>query len=282
MREPTLNRRLFVNGLFRAGIYGLAFGALLPLFLILIDVFAKGLPVISWDFLVNTPKATGETGGGIANAIVGSLLLVGLATAMVVPLGVAAGVYLSEARKSRLVYFTRLAVDVLQGMPSVVIGIIAYLWLVRVMGKFTALSGGLVLALMMLPLVVRGTEEVLKLVPAHIKEASLALGVPHYRTVLRVVIPCGLPGIISAVLLGVSRIAGETAPLLFTAFGNRFLEFSPLKPVGSLPLTIFTYAMSPYQDLQAQAWGASVVLIVLVLATNIISRVVITRWKIQF
>ncbi|HNU02460.1 MAG TPA: phosphate ABC transporter permease PtsA, partial [Acidobacteriota bacterium] len=127
MREPKLRRRLFFNGLFRAGIYGLAFGALLPLFLILIDVFVKGLPVISWNFLVNTPKATGETGGGIANAIVGSLMLVTLATAMALPIGVAAGVYLSEARQSRLAYFTRLAVDVLQGMPSVVIGIIAYL-----------------------------------------------------------------------------------------------------------------------------------------------------------
>ncbi len=282
MREPSTQRRLFVNGLFRLAVWGLAFGALLPLFLILADVFRKGSGVLSWDFLTSLPKATGEAGGGIANAIVGTILLIGIASLLAVPLGIAAGVYLSEVRKSRLAYFTRLAVDILQGMPSVVIGIIAYLWLVRSMGKFTAFSGGLALALMMLPLVVRGTEEVLKLVPAHLKEASLALGVPHYRTVLRVVIPCGLPGIISAVLLGVSRIAGETAPLLFTAFGNRFLEFSPLKPVGSLPLTIFTYAMSPYEDLQAQAWGASVVLILLVLVTNVIARIVITRWKIQF
>jgi len=271
-----------VNGLFRFAICGLAAAALVPLFLILADVFRKGSGVLSWDFLTSLPKATGESGVGIANAIVGTLMLIGIASLLAVPLGIAAGVYLSEVRKSRLAYFTRLAVDILQGMPSVVIGIIAYLWLVRSMGRFTALSGGMALALMMLPLVVRGTEEVLKLVPAHLKEASLALGVPHYRTVLRVIIPCGLPGIISAVLLGVSRIAGETAPLLFTAFGNRFLEFSPLKPVGSLPLTIFTYAMSPYEDLQAQAWGASVVLILLVLVTNIISRIVITRWKIQF
>lgn len=282
MREASIHRRLFVNGLFRFTVYGLAAGALLPLFLILTDVFRKGFRVINWQFLTSMPKATGESGGGIANAIVGTVLLIGIASVLAVPLGIAAGVYLSEVRKSRLAYFTRLAVDILQGMPSVVIGIIAYLWLVRSMGRFTALSGGVALALMMLPLVVRGTEEVLKLVPAHLKEASLALGVPHYRTVLRVVIPCGLPGILSAVLLGVSRIAGETAPLLFTAFGNRFLEFSPLKPVGSLPLTIFTYAMSPYEDLQAQAWGASVVLILLVLAANVIARIVITRWKIQF
>jgi phosphate transport system permease protein len=282
MREPSIQRRLLVNGLFRFAICGLAAAALVPLFLILADVFRKGSGVLSWDFLTSLPKATGESGGGIANAIVGTLMLIGIASLLAVPLGIAAGVYLSEVRKSRLAYFTRLAVDILQGMPSVVIGIIAYLWLVRSMGRFTALSGGMALALMMLPLVVRGTEEVLKLVPAHLKEASLALGVPHYRTVLRVIIPCGLPGIISAVLLGVSRIAGETAPLLFTAFGNRFLEFSPLKPVGSLPLTIFTYAMSPYEDLQAQAWGASVVLILLVLVTNIIARIVITRWKIQF
>ena len=282
MREPSTHRRLFVNGLFRLAVWGLAIGALLPLFLILADVFRKGFRVISWQFLTSLPKATGEAGGGIANAIAGTLLLIGLAALAAVPLGIAAGVYLSEARKTRLAYFTRLAVDILQGMPSVVIGIIAYLWLVRSMGRFTALSGGVALALMMLPLVVRGTEEVLKLVPAHLKESSLALGVPHYRTVLRVVIPCGLPGILSAVLLGVSRIAGETAPLLFTAFGNRFLEFSPLKPMGSLPLTIFTYAMSPYEDLQAQAWGASVVLILMVLAANVVARIVITRWKIQF
>jgi phosphate transport system permease protein len=282
MRTPSTRRRLFVNGLFQFAIYGLALGALLPLFLILADVFQKGFRVLNWQFLVSLPKATGESGGGIGNAIVGTLMLIGIASLLAVPLGIAAGVYLSEVRKSRLAYLTRLAVDILQGMPSVVIGIIAYLWLVRSMGKFTALSGGVALALMMLPLVVRGTEEVLKLVPGYLKEASLALGVPHYRTVLRVVIPCGLPGIISAVLLGISRIAGETAPLLFTAFGNRFLEFSPLKPVGSLPLTIFTYAMSPYEDLQAQAWGASVVLILMVLLTNIFARIVITRWKIRF
>jgi phosphate transport system permease protein len=282
MREPSTHRRLLVNRLFRLAVWGLAAGALLPLCLILADVFRKGSGVLNWDFLTSLPKATGESGGGVANAIVGTLMLIGIASLLAVPLGIAAGVYLSEARQSRLAYFTRLAVDILQGLPSVVIGIVAYLWLVRTMGRFTALSGGVALALMMLPLVVRGTEEVLKLVPVHLKEASLALGVPHYRTVLRVVIPCGLPGIISAVLLGVSRIAGETAPLLFTAFGNRFLEFSPLKPVGSLPLTIFTYAMSPYEDLQAQAWGAAVVLILLVLVTNIVARIVITRWKIQF
>ena len=282
MIKSRIHRRLFLNTAFRLLIFGLSAAALLPLFLILADVFYKGIGVINWNFLVSLPRATGEKGGGISSAIVGTLMLVGLAIGLAVPLGMAAGIYLAEVRRSRLAYFTRLAVDVLQGMPSVVIGIVAYAWLVRPMGKFTALSGGVALALMMLPLVVRGTEEVLKLVPATLKEASAALGVPHYRTVLRVIIPCGLPGIISAVLLGVSRVAGETAPLLFTAFGNRFLELSPLKQVGALPLTIFTYAMSPYEDLQAQAWGAAVVLIVIVLATNIISRIVITRWKIQF
>lgn len=282
MKIKSIRRRRFFNVFFKGLIFCLAALSLVPLFIILFQVFQKGLPAVNWDLLVNIPKATGVPGGGIANAIIGTLMLISLASLLAVPLGVSAGVYLSEVRRSRLAYFTRLAVDVLQGMPSVVIGIIAYLWIVRSMGKFTAISGAVALALMMLPIIVRNTEEVLKMVPADLKEAALALGVPRYRTILKVVIPAGLSGITSGVLLGVARIAGETAPLLFTAFGNRFLEFNPLRPVGSLPHTIFTYAVSPYEDLQQIAWGASVVLIVMVLLINIIARVVAKRWKVQF
>lgn len=282
MIESKTRWRLARNGLFKTLIGGLSLLSLLPLCLILFQVFQRGLRFVNWDLLLNLPKPTGEPGGGVANAIVGTLMLVLNASLLAVPLGVGAGVYLTEHRRTRLATFTRLAVDILQGMPSVVLGIVAYIWLVRPMGRFSALSGSLALALMMLPLVVRGTEEVLKMVPAYLKEASLALGVPNFRTILRVILPVGIPGIVSGILLGVSRIAGETAPLLFTSFGNRFHEFNPLKPVSALPMVIFNYAMSPYEDLQNIAWGASVVLILIVLAMNIISRLVAKKWKVQF
>lgn len=280
--DAHIRYRILRDRLFHVGVFALSFIALIPLFLILIQVFRKGIGLLSWDFITNLPKPTGETGGGISNAIVGTGMLVSMAFVMAVPLGVAAGIYLSHVRKSRIAYFTRLAVDVLQGMPSVVLGIVAYLWVVKSTRQFSAFSGSVALALMMLPIVVRSTEEVLKLVPGYLQEAALALGVPRYRAILRVVIPAGLPGIVSGVLLAVARIAGETAPLLFTAFGNRFMEYSPARPVNALPMVIFGNAMSPYEDLQQIAWGASVVLILLVLGTNIVSRMIARKWKIQF
>jgi phosphate transport system permease protein len=282
MVEKSIKVRIAKNKIFKFIVYLLSFLTLAPLFLILFFVFQKGLRVINWNFLTQLPKPVGVEGGGIFNAIIGTLFLIIIASCIAVPLGMTAGIYLSEYRRTKLSYITRITVDILYGTPSIVIGIIAYLWIVVPMRKFSALSGGIALGLMMLPIVVRNTEEVLKLIPDYLKEASLSLGVPHYKTILKVVVPAGIPGIISGILLGISRIAGETAPLLFTAFGNPFLTFNIMKPMNSLPLLIFNYAMSPFEEWQTIAWGASVILIIIVLAGNIISRLVVAKWKVQF
>jgi phosphate transport system permease protein len=282
MADKNIKFRIAKNKIFKFIIYSLSFLTLTPLFLILFFVFQKGLRVINWEFLTQLPKPVGVEGGGIFNAIIGTVFLIIIASCIAVPLGITAGIYLSEYRRTKLSYITRITVDILYGTPSIVIGIIAYLWIVVPMKKFSTLSGGIALGLMMLPIVVRNTEEVLKLIPAYLKEASLSLGVPNYKTILKVVLPAGIPGIISGILLGISRIAGETAPLLFTAFGNPFLTFNIMKPMNSLPLLIFNYAMSPFEEWQTIAWGASVILILIVLLGNIISRLVVIKWKVQF
>jgi phosphate transport system permease protein len=255
---------------------------MLPLLLILVYIIGKGVSTLSWAFLVDLPKPVGEQGGGIANAIVGSLLLVGVSSLFAIPLGVSVGIYLSERRTGKLSSLARLAVEVLHGTPSIVIGIIAYLWLVMTMGRFSALSGGIALGIMMLPVIVRTTEETLKLVPESLKEASLALGVPYHRTILKVVLPAGLSGILTGVMIGVARVAGETAPLLFTAFGNPFINWDVTKPASALPLLIYNYATSPFPEWHAIAWGASCVLVALMLMLNIGARIIAGRWKVQF
>jgi phosphate transport system permease protein len=256
--------------------------AILPLFLIFFHIFREGISSINPAFFTNLPKPVGEKGGGIANAIIGSGILVLLASAMALPPGIAVGIYLAEHGKGKLGTLARLSMEVLQGVPSIVIGIIAYLWVVKPMGGFSAFSGSVALAMMMLPVIVRTTEETLRLIPASLKEASLALGAPYYLTVLKIVLPAGLSGIITGVLISVARIAGETAPLLFTAFGNPFMNMDPTKPVNSLPLIIFNYAISPYDDWHAMAWGASFVLIMFVLCLNLLSKAVSRKWKVDF
>ncbi len=260
----------------------LSFVSLVPLFLILYYIGRKGLSAINWGFFTSLPAPVGEMGGGILNALVGTGALIAVACAIAVPTGIAAGLFLSEYGKSRLAYMVRVVVEVLQGTPSIVIGIIAYLWIVVPMRGFSAFSGGAALAIMMLPVVVRSTEETLNLIPATLREASLALGVPYYKTVLKVILPAGLSGILTGVLLSVARISGETAPLLFTAFGSPFMEWNILKPMNSLPLLIFNYATSPYPDWHALAWGASFVLVVFVLLMNFVAKLVARRWKVQF
>ncbi len=255
---------------------------MLPLFFILFHIFKKGFSVISWKFLTSLPKPVGEPDGGISNAIVGTLILVSLSSIMAVPLGILAGIYLCEEGKSRIAEVVRLCIDVLQGVPSIVVGIIAYFWVVVPLGGFSALSGAVALSIMMLPMVVRSTEETLRMVPYSLREAAMALGVPYYKTVLKVVVPAGISGIATGVLVSVARVAGETAPLLFTAFGSPYMNLNIMKPINSLPLLIFNYAMSPYQDWQRTAWGASVVLIVIVLLLNLLSKLVVRRWKVQF
>jgi phosphate transport system permease protein len=221
-------------------------------------------------------------GGGISNAIIGTLMLIGVATAFSVPVGILAGIFLSENRKGRLASITRLCVETLQGVPSIVIGIIAYIWLVVSMGSFSALSGGVALGMMMLPVIITATEETLKLIPGSLKEASLALGVSYPRTILKVIVPAGVSGIVTGILLSIARVAGETAPLLFTAFGSPFMNLNILKPMNSLPLMIFNYATSPYPEWHTLAWGASFILIVFVLGLNLFTKAVIRRWKVQF
>jgi phosphate transport system permease protein len=282
MTGNHIGRRLVKDAVFKGMVCLLAFLSLLPLFLILYYITMKGIAVINWDFLANLPRPIGESGGGVVNAIVGTLMLIVLSSVISVPCGIAAGIYLSENKAGKLSNTIRLSVIVLQGTPSIVIGIIAYLWIVAPLKTFSALSGGVALSIMMLPVIIKTTEETLKLIPYHLKEASLALGVPYYRTILKVILPSGISGILTGILLSVARITGETAPLLFTAFGNQFMNVNIFKPIDSLPYRIFYYAMSPYPEWHSFAWGASFILVVLTLALNLIARGISIKWKIQF
>ena len=259
----------------------LAFACVLPLVAILLYIIRAGITKINWHFLVNIPKPVGESGGGIANALLGSMIIIGVAALIAIPIGILSGIYLNEYKKTKLAYWSRLCVDILQGVPSIVIGIVAYFWLVKPLGGFSALSGSVALAIMMLPIVVRSTEETLKLLPDSLKEAAFALGMPFHRVILKVIVPCGISGILSGVILSVARVAGETAPLLFTAFGNPYISSDVRKPMQSLPLLIFNYATSPYNDWHDLAWGASLILLLWVLLLNIITKITTRRWKVQ-
>lgn len=258
----------------------LAFACVVPLIAILLFIIRAGITKINWHFLVSLPKPVGESGGGIANALLGSVIIIIVSAVIAVPIGIMGGIYLSENRKSKLAYWARLSVDILQGIPSIVIGIVAYFWLVKPLGGFSALSGSVALAIMMLPIVVRSTEETLKLLPDSLKEAAFALGMPFHRVIFKVIVPCGISGILSGVMLSVARITGETAPLLFTAFGNPYLSTNITKPMQSLPLLIFNYATSPYNDWHDLAWGASLILLVWVLTLNIITKLTTRKWKV--
>jgi phosphate transport system permease protein len=282
MDGSSIRRRILWDKLFKGIIILLTFCSILPIFFILFFITRKGISVVNWSFFTQLPKPVGELGGGISNAILGTFILVGISTAFSVPLGILTGIFLSEYRKGRFVYFTKLSVETLQGIPSIVIGIIAYVWVVVPMGSFSALSGGVALGLMMLPIIVTSTDETLKLIPEGLREASLALGVSYPRTILKVILPAGITGILTGILLSIARVAGETAPLLFTAFGSPFMSLNTLKPINSLPLMIFNYATGPYPEWHTLAWGASFVLIVFVLGLNLLTKVVARRWKVQF
>ncbi|MFQ6105289.1 MAG: phosphate ABC transporter permease PstA [Candidatus Glassbacteria bacterium] len=280
--EGVVFIRNLKNALFKALVIILALVSTIPLLLILFYICRQGVASINWQFLVTLPKPVGEVGGGIANAMVGTLILVAISSLLSAPLGISVGIYLTEFGTGKVAEWVRMSMEVLQGIPSIVIGIIAYLWIVQPLGIFSAFSGGVALALMMLPFIVRTTEETLRLVPESVKEASLALGVPYYRTVLKVILPAGLSGIITGVLVSMTRVAGETAPLLFTAFGNPFMNYNIFKPIHSLPLLIFNYAISPYEEWHSLAWGASFVLVVFVLILNLTSKVLARRWKVRY
>ncbi|HYM21292.1 MAG TPA: phosphate ABC transporter permease PstA [Candidatus Kapabacteria bacterium] len=279
--DKSLQWRILKDKLFVVFLFLFVVLTAVPLFLILYYIVSNGIAAINWDFLTQLPKPVGEVGGGVINAIVGTLILIVTATLIATPLGVLAGVYLSEYPKTKLARTAGLFVEILQGIPSIVIGIVAYVWLVEPIGNFSALSGSAALAIMMLPVIVRTTEETLKLIPNTLKEAALAMGTSHSRTIFRVIIPNSLSGIVTGISLALARIAGETAPLLFTAFGNPFINVNLLQPTHSLPLLIFNYATSPYEDWHRQGWGASLVLIVIILCFSVSSKIFIKRWTVQ-
>jgi phosphate transport system permease protein len=247
---------------------------LIPLFLILGYLLYKGASSLNLAFFTKLPTPVGEAGGGMANAIVGTFELVLIACLIGVPIGVGAGIYVAEHRGSQLANAVRFAADVMMGVPSIVVGIFAYALVVRPMGGFSSIAGSVALATIMIPLVTRTTEEMVLLVPHELREASLALGVPRWRTTISVVARTAMGGIATGVILATARIAGETAPLLFTAFGNRFWSSSLTGPVASLPVQIYTYAISPFADWQRQAWAGALVLTAIVLALELGVRAV--------
>lgn len=243
--------------------------AMVPLISILYTVLKFGVGSINLDFLTGLPKPVGEPGGGFGNAIHGSFIVVGIACIIGLPVGVLSGVYLAEYGNNKFGRSVSFVADVLSGVPSIVTGIFAYALVVLSLGAFSALAGGVALATMMIPVVVRTTEEAMKLVPPEIREASLALGIPQWKTSLRIVLSAARFGVITGALLAIARISGETAPLLFTSFNNRYWFDGVLNPVATLPVMIYTYAISPFEDWHAQAWGGALVLIFIVLMLNI-------------
>lgn len=248
--------------------------AMLPLILIFGYLLLKGAGTVSLDFFTEMPAPAGETRGGMANAIVGTLILLGTASAIGLPIGIGAGLYLAESGSTKLATTVRFLADVLNGLPSIVLGIFAWELLVRPVGHFSALAGGVALAAMMIPLVTRTTEEMVRTVPAALREAALALGYTRWRTSLTIVLRTAMAGIVTGALVAVARIAGETAPLLFTALGNQFWSTRLDEPIAALPLQIFTYATGPYDEWHAQAWAGALVLITLVLVISLIARYV--------
>jgi len=277
-----MTRRLLLNRLASAWMVGSILIALVPLAFILGYVIYKGVSVLSWDFLTQAePFDFTQRGGGFWNGIKGTLKLMALSSLMSVPVGIVAALYLSEYGRGRFASIVRVVSDVMTGVPSIFVGIFVYSLIVLQVGHFSAYAGAVTLAVLMLPIVIRGSEEVLKLVPGALREAALALGVPRWRTTLRVILPAAASGIVTAVMLAVARAAGETAPLLFTSFGNRFVtDWTTFnQPDSALPLLIFNDARSPYAPAQERAWGGALVLITIVLVFTIVARTLASRTK---
>jgi phosphate transport system permease protein len=265
-------RRRLSNLLAVAGITLATLIVTVPLFLVLTTVVQRGIVGLNWSFLTQIPKPVGETGGGMANAIVGSLGLLAIACLIGVPLGVGSGIYLAEYGRNRRGDFVRFTADILNGVPSIVVGLTVYTLVVLSQKHFSLLAGSIALGLMMIPTVARTTEEVLLLVPHSIREAALGLGIPHWRTIVSVVLPAAASGILTSIMLAFARVAGETAPLMFTAFGNQYWNLDPNQPTAALPLQIFNYAVMPYEQAHQQAWTGALVLIALVMTTVIVFR----------
>ena len=246
--------------------------ALLPLVFILADLLIRGAGSLSIAFFTEMPAPAGETGGGVAHAIVGTLMIVGVAAAIGLPVGIAAGIYCAEYPGHRLTWITRFVADVLNGTPSIVVGVFAWAWIVATQKHFSGLAGSVALAILMIPMVLRTTEELIKLVPNSLREAALALGYPRWRTSLGVVVRSTLPGIVTGSLLAIARIAGETAPLLFTALGSQYLSTNLNQPMAALPLTVFTYATGPNEEWHQLARASALVLIIVVFVLSVGAR----------
>jgi phosphate transport system permease protein len=272
------NRTRRVVGAFMTGAtYAAAALAILPLAAILGMLIVKGAGSLDWNFFTKSAVPLGETGGGFANAIVGTLVIVGLACAIGVPVGVGAGIYLAEFGGGRFGWTVRFVADTMNGVPSIVIGIFAWTWIVRPSGRFSALAAAAALSVILAPIVARTTEEMVRLVPNSLREAALALGYPRWRTSLTVVVHTARAGIVTGCLVAVARVAGETAPLIFTALGNQFFSTRILEPMAALPLQVYVYAVGPYDEWHRQAWAGALVLILLVLGLGILARLVTRR-----
>jgi phosphate transport system permease protein len=278
----TFNYRLFraiKNKLFTFVIVLSAALVLLPLFMIIQFVFRQGASSLNLSFFTDLPKPVGELGGGMLHAILGTIYIVLLGVLIAVPIGVTCGIYLSEFSKSKISKTLKVTVDLMSGIPSIVIGIFAYLMVVVPLKSFSALAGGVALSIIMLPIIVKTSEEILKLVPGHIREAGLALGLPRWKVIFFIILKGSIANLLTGIILAVSRAAGETAPLLFTAFGNMYLSFNIKAPMATLPVQIYTYAISPFKDWQRQAWAGAFVLMVLILTMNLFARYVLSKIK---
>jgi len=269
------------NGLALGTITAAALIVTVPLFLILGTVIYRGLPALNWAFLTQLPNPVGETGGGMANAIVGSLEILAVASLIGVPLGIGCGIYLAEYGRNKWGNIVRFTADVLNGVPSIVMGMTAWALVVVTQGHFSLVAGSVALGIMMIPVISRTTEEVLLLVPQPIREAAWGLGIPHWRTTLSVVVPTAKSGILTSIMLAFARIAGETAPLMFTAFGNEFWNMRLGQPTDALPLRIFRYAIQPYEQAHQQAWTGALVLITIIMTLVIVFRWIASRGAIK-
>ena len=252
-----------------------AAATIVPLVLILWHLLSAGISSLGINFFTRMPAPPGQEGGGMANGLVGTVLIVTMAAFIGIPIAIGAGVYLSENDESRLATIVRFVADVMNGIPSIVVGIFVWAWIVVAIGHFSAFAGSVALAIMLIPMVTRTTEEMVRLVPRELREGSVALGASRWRTTLSVVIPAARSGIVTGILVALARIAGETAPLLFTTLGNNFWTLNPGHPMAALPLQIFSYAISPYDDWHRQAWAAALVLIAVVLLTSIAARIAV-------
>lgn len=273
----TRGRRKLVDQMAVFILFLCAILVLVPLFSILFDLLRQGFTSLNWEFFTQLPKPVGEAGGGMANAIVGTLMLLGIALLVGLPVGVGTAIYLSEYAGSRYSFLILFLVDVMNGIPSIVYGIFAYTLFVLPMKSFSVLAGGTALGIMMIPIITRTTTQFLQMVPANLREAGLALGAPKWRVVVDIVLSTAKGGIITGVMVALSRVAGETAPLLFTAFGNRFWSNSLLEPIAALPIQIFAYAISPFDDWHRQAWAGALVLIAIIFIINIFANYFVSR-----